>query len=157
MSRPVIKSMPTELARHIQRGGADANGQAPERKISNGQGNPCRHCLRMIPNGQPYLVFSHRPFSADQPYAERGPIFLCADECEPFRDDGSEPDAFSNKEVIMIRGYDEAERIVYGTGKIIPTHKLRDEAADLLKLDDLEFIHVRSSVNNCFQARIESD
>jgi hypothetical protein len=157
MLKPVIKSMPTKLARHIQAGGTDANGQLPEHKVSNGQGNPCRHCLQMIPKGEPFLVFSHRPFEADQPYAERGPIFLCAKKCEPFRDDGTEPAAFSNKEVIMIRGYDKAERIVYGTGKIVPVSKLRDEAADILNLEEVEFIHVRSSVNNCFQARIESE
>ena len=28
------------------------------------------------------LILAHRPFPEAQPYAETGPIFLCADPCE---------------------------------------------------------------------------
>ena len=73
--------MPTTVARAYQAGGADANGQRPERQVSDGGGNPCRHCLQMIPEGADMLVLAHRPFPAPQPYAELGPVFLCADAC----------------------------------------------------------------------------
>ena len=72
----------TPIARAYQSGGLDANGQVPERQISDGDGNPCRHCLNLIPKGAEMLVLAHRPFPAPQPYAEVGPIFLCADACE---------------------------------------------------------------------------
>lgn len=68
-------AIPTEVARAYQAGGLDANGQVPERKLSDGGGNPCRHCLKMIPEGAGMLVLAHRPFPAPQPYAEVGPIF----------------------------------------------------------------------------------
>lgn len=74
-------AIPTEIARAYQAGGPDANGQRPEHKVSDGGGNPCRHCLRMIPEGAGMLVLAHRPFPAPQPYAEMGPIFLCAGPC----------------------------------------------------------------------------
>ena len=41
-------AMPTEEARTFQAGGADANGQTPDRHISDGDGMPCRHCLKNI-------------------------------------------------------------------------------------------------------------
>jgi hypothetical protein len=62
-----------------QAGGLDANGQPPERHVSDGHGTPCRHCLRMAPAGAGLLILAHRPFPAPQPYAEIGPIFVCAD------------------------------------------------------------------------------
>ena len=35
--------IPTETVRALQAGGPDANGQLPERHVSDGGGNPCRH------------------------------------------------------------------------------------------------------------------
>lgn len=73
--------IPTDIARHYQSGGLDAYSLPPERAVSDGGGNPCRHCLAMIPKGAEMLILAHRPFPALQPYAETGPIFLCADAC----------------------------------------------------------------------------
>ena len=39
-------SMSTGEARAYQAGALDANGQVPERHISDGDGVPCRHCQR---------------------------------------------------------------------------------------------------------------
>ena len=39
--------IPTKTVRAYQAGGPDANGQAPEHHVSDGDGNPCRHCLPM--------------------------------------------------------------------------------------------------------------
>ena len=50
--------------------------------VSDGGDNPCRHCLREIEKGKDMLVLTHRPFGNVQPYAESGPIFLCAEACE---------------------------------------------------------------------------
>ena len=51
-------SIPTDEVRALQRGGLDANGELPEHRISDGDGVPCRHCLRMVPSGEPYLVLA---------------------------------------------------------------------------------------------------
>jgi hypothetical protein len=106
--------LPTEAVRAVQAGGADANGQVPERRVSDG-GNPCRHCLKMIPAGAGMLVLAWRPFPALQPYAECGPIFLCADPCEA---GGGEdlPEILASPDYI-VRGYGTDDRIVYGTGR----------------------------------------
>ena len=54
----------------LQRGGPDAYGMPPERRISDGDGVPCRHCLRTVAAGKDYLVLAYRPFPEFQPYAE---------------------------------------------------------------------------------------
>ena len=81
MTQITFVAMPTDQARALQAGGPDANGLSPERAVSSGSGNPCRHCLRFIPEGEEMLILSHRPFPSAQPYAETGPVFLCAEEC----------------------------------------------------------------------------
>ena len=60
----------------LRAGGGDAYGNPAERTISDGEGNPCRHCLGFVPKGEEMLILAHRPFGAVQPYAETGPIFV---------------------------------------------------------------------------------
>jgi hypothetical protein len=144
-------AIPTDIVLDYQRGGPDANGQVPERVVSDGGGNPCRHCLRMIPKGAGMLVLAHRPFPAPQPYAEVGPIFLCADACLA---GGGEavPEILASPDYI-IRGYGADDRIVYGTGAVVPTGRIWAEAA--ARLERVAYVHVRSARNNCYQVRID--
>jgi Protein of unknown function (DUF1203) len=145
--------IPTAIARAYQAGGPDANGQQPERHVSDGDGNPCRHCLKMIPKGAAFLVLAHRPFPAPQPYAELGPIFLCADACAAGGGDAL-PEVLESLDYI-VRGYSAADRIVYGTGAVTPTDRIADRAADLLADPAVAYVHVRSARNNCYQVRID--
>lgn len=145
--------IPTELVRAYQSGAADANGQPPERHISDGGGNPCRHCLQMIPDGAAMLVLAHRPFASLQPYAELGPIFLCADPCTA--GGGADVPAVLASPDYIVRGYGPDDRIVYGTGAVVPTPALAQEAAARLDDPRVAYVHVRSARNNCFQVRID--
>ena len=63
----LYSGMPSDLAAAYRAGAPDANGQAPERRISDGDGVPCRHCLENVAAGEPYLVLAYRPFPAPQP------------------------------------------------------------------------------------------
>lgn len=145
--------IPTETVRQLQAGGPDANGQVPERHIAEGTGNPCRHCLQMIPAGAGMLILSHRPFPAPQPYAEQGPIFLCADPCEAGGGEGL-PAILTSPDYI-VRGYGQDDRIVYGTGGVIATDGIPARAKALLADPAIAYVHVRSARNNCYQVRID--
>ncbi|MBA3909384.1 MAG: DUF1203 domain-containing protein [Rhodobacter sp.] len=146
-------AIPTGVARHYQAGGPDANGQAPEQVISDGGGNPCRHCLRMIPKGAGMLVLAHRPFPAPQPYAEVGPIFLCADACVA-GGGAMLPEIIASPEYI-VRGYGANDRIVYGTGAVTATAEIPARSEALLGDPRVAYLHVRSARNNCYQLRID--
>jgi hypothetical protein len=145
--------IPTPLVRAYQSGGLDANGQVPERQISDGDGNPCRHCLHLIPKGAGMLVLAHRPFPAPQPSAEVGPIFLCADACEA--EGGAAMPQILESPAYIVRGYGPDDRIVYGTGAVVATETLPEEAARRLADPRIAYVHVRSARNNCFQVRID--
>ncbi|MFN4099416.1 MAG: DUF1203 domain-containing protein, partial [Pararhodobacter sp.] len=78
--QPVFLPLPDAIARHYRAGGADAYDLPPERRVVSGGGVPCRHSLRMLPEGTPYLTVGHRPFRGLNPYTETGPVFLAADD-----------------------------------------------------------------------------
>ena len=90
-----------------------------------------------------------------QPYAETGPIFLCAEECDRAPETDVLPDLFRPTPDYIVRGYGPDDRIVYGTGAVVPTHKICGRAHDLLSRDDIAYLHIRSARNNCYQCRIE--
>jgi len=139
----------------LRAGAPDANGQFPERQVSDGGGNPCRHCLEDIAEGAPMLVLAHRPFPAPQPYAELGPIFLHAEDCPRYRAEAGVPAMFRRRDSILLRGYGADDRIVYGTGRVIATAEIESAARRLFEREEVAYIHLRSASNNCYQCRIE--
>ena len=53
------------------------------------------------------------------PYAETGPVFLCADLCTAWSDDGV-PQILTTSPDYLVKGYTADDRILYGTGAIVP-------------------------------------
>lgn len=149
-----ITPIPTETAARLRAGGPDANGQPAERAVSDGDGTPCRHCLHDVPAGHGFLICAHRPFTRLQPYAELGPIFLCADDCPAWTGTGLPP-VLATSPDYLLRGYSAEERIVYGTGGVTGTERIAARAGELLADPRVAFVHVRSARNNCFQCRID--
>ncbi len=148
-------ALPTERVRELQSGAADDYGLMPERRISDGDGVPCRHCLRHVAAGEAYLVLAYSPFPERQPYAETGPIFLHAGACERAEDGPDLPPISAGTPDYIVRGYGADDRIVYGTGAVTPTECVAARAAELFNRPDVAYIHVRSARNNCYQFRIE--
>ncbi len=149
--------LPTDIVRKLQHGGLDSNGQKPEIHVSDGDGVPCRHCLKYVKAGVEYLILAHRPFKSVQPYAEMGPIFLHVKECAAYSPDEGIPAVFTANPDYILRGYDVDERIVYGTGEVTPAAEIGRKASELLANSKVKFVHVRSSTNNCYTARIEAE
>lgn len=153
---PRYVALPSPEVRMLQSGGLDAYGNQAEHTTSPGGGTPCRHCLRNIPEGVAMLVLAHRPFDGAHPYAETGPIFLCADPCE--RGGGTDlPAIFDDTPDLLIKGYGPDNRIVYGTGCVVPTPTLHHHISEVIDRPDVAYIHIRSARNNCYQARVERD
>lgn len=146
-------AMETALVRALQGGAPDANGMLPERHRAIGAGNPCRHCLGLIAEGAGMLILAHRPFPALQPYAECGPIFLCADTCA--QGGGVSLPAMLASPDYILRGYGADDRIVYGSGAVVPTKALIAEAEARFANPAIRYLHIRSARNNCFQCRVE--
>ncbi|MCB1361800.1 MAG: DUF1203 domain-containing protein [Rhodobacter sp.] len=154
--RPIFLPLSDAIAAHYRKGGADAYGLRPERRIADGGAIPCRHTLRLLPAGEPYLIVAHRPFAGLNPYTETGPIFLSAEE-RPGAAPSPDLPPFLASPHYIVRGYSEDERIVYGTGAVTPTARIVERCACLLDREEIAFLHIRSATNNCFHVRVERD
>ena len=150
-----FRPLPTDDVRALQDGAPDAYGLPPERRISDGDGVPCRHCLRNVAKGEPYLVLAYRPFPALQPYAETGPIFLHAEPCESAAETDVLPDLFRATPDYIVRGYGHDDRIVYGTGAVVPSNHICQRAHELLARPEIAYGPMRSARTNCYQCRID--
>ena len=148
-------ALETETVRALQRGGQDANQQIPQRAISDGGAIPCRHCLSPVAKGEEYLILSHRPFPRAQPYAESGPIFLHARECERAADTPDAAPMFTYGRAFILRGYRNNDWINYDAAEVVTPDKIEQTAKRLLERDDVAYVHMRSSQMNCYQCRIE--
>ena len=148
-------ALPTKVVRAYQSGATDVYDLIPDRVVSDGRGNPCRHCLRDIPEGAGFLILAHRPFKGLHPYAETGPIFLCADSCARHEDNGEAPSVLTTSPEYLIKGYSAQDRIVYGAGAVVAVQDLQSSAEAVFADPAVAYIHVRSSRNNCHLARID--
>ena len=152
-----VKFLPvsTECAEKYRAGYLDDNGQKPELAVSDGSGNPCRHCLTDIPAGKQMLILAFRPEEKINPYSEVGPIFLCADGCERYQSRSQIPAMFRRRKSLLVRGYSAQGRIVSETGSVVEVERVEARAAELFKDESVEYIQLRSSSNNCYQCKIE--
>lgn len=153
MTRLRIEGIPHDDAVRLWDGGADAHGQAPLRRIAEGSANPCRHCLGLIAEGSPKLVLAYRPFSAVQPYAETGPIFLHDEPCTRYVSDRL-PAWFAFLEPALVRGYDANDWIRYDTARVVPGTEIGSACEAILSDAGVAYVHVRSKFN-CFQCRVD--
>ncbi len=149
-----FSALPAVEVARVRAGGPDANGQPAERRVSDGDGAPCRCCLRDIPEGRDMLVLAWRPFPALQPYAETGPIFLCAD-CVRRPDGADLPPIVASRPRFLIRGYDADDRIAYGAGRMVETPALAAACETLLAEARIAYVHLRSATNGCYQLRVD--
>jgi len=93
------------------------------------------------------IVCAYRPFSRLHAYAETGPIFLCRNSCKAFKGP-SIPSIFAGSSDFLMKAYNKRERIIYGTGSIVPSDSIEQRAAALLEDTDAAFVDIRSARNN---------
>ena len=111
--------------------------------------------MQDVAAGERYLILAHRPFPEAQPYAELGPIFLHAEACERYAQGEEVPPVVVRSQRMLIRGYNAQNRIVYGTGQVVPVENIQVTAERLFERSEIAYIHVRSASNNCYSCRID--
>ena len=84
-----------------------------------------------------------------------GPIFLHAEPCGAYAENGTIPAIYLEGEPRIVRGYGRDNRIIYDTGKVVQPPGIARYAAELLSDPATAYVHVRSSMNNCFAFRID--
>ncbi len=148
-----VRGIATDEVQHLRAGGPDAHGQPALTRVAEGLANPCRHCLGLIAPGDEKLVLAYRPFTAPQPYAETGPIFLHKTDCAPYESDRLPP-WFDFMDPAVVRGYGADDWIRYDTGDVVAGKDLTAACERILADATIAYVHIRSKFN-CFQCRVD--
>ena len=123
-------AMPTETARRFRETGRDDRGGALHRRVADGPGFPCRHCLRLAEPGEAMLLGSWdlpRPGGA---YWTPSPVFLHARDCPRFEAENEIAPTVLANGLVSVRAYDSAELCLYDLGQVgagaevaVPLHR----------------------------------
>jgi hypothetical protein len=141
-----IVPVPSEFAASVRA------GKIPSVRTLDGGRHQCRHCLTLSAPDEAVRLASYSPFATDQPYAERGPVFVHERECPRYPGGGPYPPEFPKRSAVL-RAYDSAEnqlasRVVGDAGV--------DAVIGVLFADTrTAFVHARNVAEGCFMFRIE--
>ncbi len=149
-------AIPTEVAQRIRSTLRDDFRNELRVWISDAEGNPCRHCLRMTRPGDRLILFAYRPFATSGPYAETGPIFIHADACARYDGRSGFPEDFTVR-ALTLRAYGNTER---GDISIVDAEVSQPGCASqgltrLFAAERVQFVHARNQAWGCYDFRID--
>jgi hypothetical protein len=121
--------------------------------VQDGEGAPCRVCLRYGKAGERVILLSYRPFDKPGTYQEVGPIFVHADPCENHASDSGFPKDFLDRPLIL-RPYDAEDRI-QDSQVFTEPGEAQAMAARMLENPAVAYVHARSRSRGCYLFRIE--
>ncbi|HZU31506.1 MAG TPA: DUF1203 domain-containing protein [Candidatus Angelobacter sp.] len=114
---------------------------------------PCRACLKQFCVGtEERILFTYNPFENLDAYPSPGPVFIHAQACEEFKEQGAFPEELRSLPLTL-----EA----YGENRWIIARERPDDGAiessieKLLSMEGVLYIHVRNTEAGCFIASIE--
>jgi len=143
--------LPTAFVQEARLRRIDGFGHGLEAFPADGP-SPCRHCLRYVCEGTPLLLMSYRPLDDRNPYAEVGPIFICAEDCSRYEEASEFPPDFLNRSLV-VRAYDRAGRIFDAV--VAEPGTAQDIAESFLSDECVAEVHVRNPSYGCFDFRVE--
>jgi len=146
----------TALAHNIRRSGHDLFGGAADVWVAREPRLPCRHCLEETPLHGRVLLVSYQPLQQETPYAGRGPIFICADNCEAFDDRGRVPEIVASRHV-NLRAYDGSGKMLYAHSRLATGEDARQEIASMLADDEVAEVHAHTALHGCFLCKFVRD
>jgi hypothetical protein len=146
-----IVPLPTEIAeaaRHAVQTGARDHALVIADSPS---AFPCRHCLHWAKPGERVILFSYAAIPPGHPYSESGPIFVHAQQCEPYRATDQYPADFRKGRVF--RAYNTNHDMI--DAEVANGTEPEAIVEKLLENPETAFVDARSVSHGCFTFRIE--
>jgi hypothetical protein len=112
---------------------------------------PCRHCLRWAEPGEHLILFPYPAIPSGHPYAETGPIFVHANNCQRYTTPNEYPADFRNGRVF--RAYDSNYQII--DAQVVDGREPELVIQRLFENPETAFVDVRSLTRGCFTFRIQ--
>ena len=139
----------TELAHSVRKSGVDPFGGTADIWVAEEPRLPCRHCLEEAPLHRKVLLISYQPLQLQTPYAGRGPVFICADDCVPFGERGRVPEIVASRH-INLRAYSASGRMIYAHSRLAKGEDAGQEIESMLKDGEVAEVHAHTALHGCF-------
>jgi Protein of unknown function (DUF1203) len=148
-----VSAIPTKVADLVRSTMRSPGYGHPARvELAAGYG-PCRHCLRDFKVGQESrILFTYDPFYELKLHPLPGPIFIHAEACPRFVDEGKFPEDLRSHRLTFAG---------YGAGRSLLCERLVEDGEvdsaidEMLAQPDVRFVHVRDTEAGCYDLRIE--
>jgi hypothetical protein len=147
-----VAALAEDVAAHVREHGRDPIwGHAAVTQPATGFG-PCRLCLRTFREGEEQrILFTHDTYAGVSEFAQPGPVFVHAQECERYDREGFPPEL---RELdLTFEGVADGPRVVAlerTTG-----HEAARAIGELFDVPEIEFVNVRNTEAGCFVTRID--
>ena len=154
MSRYQVLAIPTKVAERVRETGkAPGYGHPAHTEVAAGYG-PCRHCLRTFRIGEERrTLFTYDPFFGIEDIPLPGPIFIHADRCERYPENGGYPQGLLQHAAIF-NAYSKGQHLI---SRLLIEANDGHEAKlnDLLEKENVDYVEVRDREAGCFDFRIQ--
>ncbi len=122
-------------------------------EVARGYG-PCRHCLRTFDIGRERrILFTYDPFDGLERLPLPGPVFIHAEPCERYPEDGSFPDDL-RAHPLTLNAYARGRRLVEQA--YVTDGSIEELLERLLAAPDVAYVHVRDTSAGCYDLRVEN-
>ncbi len=153
MTRFRCIAIETETARRWRATGQDDRGQALHRRIVDGPGFPCRHCLEPGEPGEVMLLGSYELPHPQGVYWTPSPIFLHERDCARFEaEDEIAPIVLANA-IVSVRSYDAEEMCLYDLGAVGEGAAVAPMLARAVADPRSRFINIHTARPGCLLCR----
>ena len=148
-----IVAIPTEVAEAVRETMRAPSYGFPAHTEVGTDAAPCRHCLRTIEPGQaPRILFTYDRFSGVESLPQPGPIYLHAEPCSRYAEDGGFPEELRGSPRTL-EGYAHGRRLV--AQEYVVDGQFEAVIENLLALPEIDYLQVHSTTAGCFTFRIE--
>ena len=148
-------AIPTDTAARWRATGQDDRGQPLHRRVVDGPGFPCRHCLELGEPGEAMLLGAYDLPHPQGVYWTPSPIFIHARDCVRFDAvDRIAPTVLANG-IVSVRSYDADEMCLYDLGAISEGPEVAPLLERALADPRTRYINIHTARPGCLLTAVE--
>ena len=148
-------AIPTETAARWRASGRDDRGQPLHRRVVDGPGFPCRHCLHLGEAGEAMLLGSYDLPHPRGVYWTPSPIFLHARDCRRFAAINEIAPVVLANGLVSVRSYDAEEMCLYDLGAVGEGREVAPLLARALEDPRTRFVNIHTARPGCLLTAVE--
>ena len=155
MSRFRCVPIPTETAARWRTTGRDDRDNPLIKRIVDGPGFPCRHCLRLGAPGEEMLLGSYDLPRPQGVYWTPSPIFLHAEDCPRFTTEDAIAPIVLAPGIVSVRSYDAEQMCLYDLGAVSEGKDVAPILARAVADPRTRFINIHTARPGCLLTAVE--